>query len=61
MIVFILWLLLSKDVDLVITIHVHVHGDFFKTLKICKKSKCDWNQFKLSTQHKNMYMHQEKV
>ena len=31
------------------------------TLKIRKKSKCDRNQLKLSTQHKYMYMYQEKI
>ena len=35
--------------------------DFGATLKICKKSNFDWNQFKLSTQHKNMYMYQKKL
>ena len=32
--------------------------DFGATLKIHEKSNFDWNQLKLSTQHKNMYMHQ---
>ena len=39
-----------------------VHGllpDFGVTLKNCKKSKFDRNQLKLSTQHKDMYMHQK--
>ena len=36
-------------------------SDFGVTLKICKKSKCDQNQLKLSAQHKNMYMYQEKI
>ena len=35
--------------------------DFGATLKIHKKSNFDWNQLKLSTQHKNMYMHQKKL
>ena len=35
-------------------------SDFGATLKIHKKSKFDWNELKLSTQHKNMYMYQEK-
>ena len=35
--------------------------DFGVTLKIRKKSKLDRNQLKLSTQHKNMYMYQEKL
>ena len=35
--------------------------DFCATLKICKKSNFDRNQLKLSTQHKNMYMHQKKL
>ena len=30
---------------------------FWSNLKICKKSNFDWNQLKLSTQHKYMYMH----
>ena len=34
--------------------------DFGATLKIRKKSNFDWNQFKLSTQHKYMYMHLKK-
>ena len=33
---------------------------FLSNFKICKKSKFDWNQLKLSTQHKYMYMYQEK-
>ena len=35
--------------------------DFGVLLKIRKKSKLYRNQFKLSTQHKNMYMHQGKL
>ena len=35
--------------------------DFGATLKICKKSNFDRNQFKLSKQHKNMYMYQKKL
>ena len=35
--------------------------DFLVTLKIRKKSKFDRNQLKLSTQHKYMYMYQEKL
>ena len=35
--------------------------DFGATFKIYKKSNFDWNQLKLSTQHKYMYMHQEKI
>ena len=35
--------------------------DFGATLKNRKKSKCDRNQLKLSTQHKYMYMYQEKI
>ena len=34
---------------------------FGVTLKICKKSKFNQNQLKLATQHKNMYMYQEKL
>ena len=33
----------------------------FNNLKIHKKSKFDWNQLKISTQHKNMYMYQKKL
>ena len=36
-------------------------ANFGATLKIRKKSKLDRNQLKLSTQHKNMYMYQEKL
>ena len=35
--------------------------DFGATLKNRKKSKFDQNELKLATQHKNMYMHQEKL
>ena len=35
--------------------------DFRATLNFFKKSNFDRNQLKLSTQHKNMYMHQEKI
>ena len=34
--------------------------DFGVILKIHIKFKFDWNGLKLSTQHKNMYMYQEK-
>ena len=34
---------------------------FGATLKIHKKFNFDWNQLKLSTQHKNMYMYQKKI
>ena len=33
--------------------------DFGATFKIRKKSNFDWNQLKLSTQHKYMYMYQK--
>ena len=33
--------------------------NFGATFKIHKKSKFDQNQLKISTQHKNMYMHQK--
>ena len=36
-------------------------SDFGATLKNHKKSKFDWNQLKLSIQHKYMYMYQEKL
>ena len=35
--------------------------DFGVTLKIRKKSNFDRNQLKLETQHKYMYMYQEKI
>ena len=35
--------------------------DFLATLKILKKSNFDWNQLKLSTQHKYMYTYQKKL
>ena len=35
--------------------------DFGATLKIYKKSNFDWNEFKFSTQHENMYMYQKKL
>ena len=40
------------------------HGlwpDFSVTLKIHKKSNFDWNQLKISTQHKNMCVYQKKL
>ena len=44
------------------TLYYIVQGllpDFGATLKICKKSNFDRNQFKLSIQHKYMYMYQK--
>ena len=35
--------------------------DFGATLKIHKKSNYYWNQLKLSTQHKYMYMYEKKL
>ena len=35
-------------------------SDFRATLKIQKKSKFGRDQLKISTQHKNMYVHQKK-
>ena len=35
--------------------------DFGATFKIYKKSNFDWNQLKLSMQHKYMYMYQKKL
>ena len=35
--------------------------DFGATLKFFKKSKFDWIELKVSTQHKYMYMHQKKL
>ena len=43
------------------TIVQGVWSDFGATLKIHKKSNFDWNQLKLDTQHKNMYMYQKKI
>ena len=46
------------------TLYYIVQGlwpNFGATLKIHKKSNFDWNQLKLSTQHKYMYMHQKKL
>ena len=34
---------------------------FWSNFKINKKSNFDWNQLKLSTQHKYMYMYQKKI
>ena len=36
-------------------------AQFLSNFKIRKKSKFDRNQLKLSTQHKYMYMYQEKL
>ena len=41
------------------TIVQGVLSNFGATSKILKKSNFDWNQLKLSTLHKNMYMHQK--
>ena len=38
-----------------------IFGKIWSNLKNRKKSKCDRNQLKLSTQHKYMYMYQEKI
>ena len=35
--------------------------DFGATLKFRKKFNFDQNQFKIEKQHKDMYMHQEKL
>ena len=35
--------------------------DFGVTLKICKKSKFDRNQLKISTQHKYMYVYKKII
>ena len=43
------------------TIVQGVWPDFGATSKIYKKSKFDWNQLKLSTQHMYMYMCQKKL
>ena len=39
------------------TIVQGLQPNFRVTLKIFKKSNFDWNQLKVSTQHKDMYMH----
>ena len=36
-----------------------MQAEFPSTLNILKESNFDWNQLKLSTQHKYMYMHQK--
>ena len=43
------------------TIVQGLFSDFGATSKICKKSNFDWNQLKLETQHKDMYMYQKKL
>ena len=43
------------------TLYYSTGTDFGATLKIRKKSNFDWNQLKLATQHKYMYMHQIKL
>ena len=43
------------------SLYYYSTGTFTRFLKIRKKSKLDRNQFKLSTQDKNMYMYQEKI
>ena len=46
------------------TLYYIVQGlwpDFGATLKICKNSNFDQNQFKIEKQHKDMYMYQEKL
>ena len=50
-------------------LNVHVAAEIIRwkkhaklgTLKIHKKSNFDRNTLKLATQHKNMYMYQEKL
>ena len=39
------------------TIVQGLRPDFIATLKIHKKSKFNWNELKLSKQHKDMYMY----
>ena len=41
------------------TIVQRLLSDFGATLKIHKKSKIGWNQLKVSTYHKYMYVYQE--
>ena len=43
------------------TIVQGVWPEFGAILKIRKKSNFDWNQLKLSTQHKYMYVYQKKI
>ena len=46
------------------TLYYIVQGlwlDFGANLKIHKKSILDWDQLKLSTQHKDMYTYQKKL
>ena len=40
-----------------LTIVQGIWPDFGATLKMCKKSKFDRNQFKVEKQHKDMYMY----
>ena len=49
------------EIDLPCTIVQGVLSNVEATLKIRKKSNFDWNQLKISTQHKNMYMYQKKL
>ena len=54
----------SNHLMLLLHVHVHVHNlhvhtKFRSSLKIYEKSNFDWNQLKISTQHKNMYMYQK--
>ena len=34
-------------------------SEFLSNIKNCKKSNFNWNQLKISTQHKYMYMYQK--
>ena len=51
----------ARVVLLIILVTINNSTDFEAIFKIRKKSKFDWNQLKLSMQHKNMYMHQKKL
>ena len=51
----------ARLVLFIILVTINISTDFEAIFIIRKKSKFDWNQLKLSMQHKNMYMHQEKI
>ena len=51
----------ARLVLFIILVTINNSTDFEAIFKIRNKSKFDWNQLKLSMQHKNMYMHQKKI
>ena len=52
-----LLVILAKFGQCPCTIVQGIWPDFGATLKMCKKSKFDRNQFKVEKQHKDMYMY----